>query len=95
MWHRVAVGDSSLVQGTEVSTRSPITRGAREDQLLEEGWIIPSSSMWSNLWRVMRNLSEARQRVRADTGGPVVVIWWHTLCLICRLAAYGCVNARN
>ena len=51
MRHWVAVGDCSLVQGMK-RLQSPgvylDTMCNGEDQLLEEGWIILSSSMWSN-----------------------------------------------
>lgn len=43
-----------------------------EDQLLDEGRIMPSSSIWSNSCRAIRSLSGVRRRVRADTGEPVV-----------------------
>ena len=39
-------------------------------QLLEEGWTIPDSNICSNSWRAMCRRSGARQRARADTGGP-------------------------
>ncbi len=45
-----------------------------DDQLLSEGRIIPSCSMWSNSCRAIFNHSGANLRVRAKTGGPVVMI---------------------
>ena len=50
-------------------------------QLLLEGQIIPYCSMWSNSCLAMRKDSGARRRVRAATAGPVVWMWWVTVCL--------------
>ena len=55
-----------------------------DDQLLDEGHMIPSSNMWLNSSRAMRRRSGARRRVRVDTGEPVVSMWWTKSCLIGR-----------
>ena len=40
------------------------------------------SNMCSNSRQAMRRRSSGeRQRAREDTGGPVVLMWWVTVCL--------------
>jgi len=71
------------------------TKCNEEDQLLAEGRIIPSSSMWSNSCRAICRRSGASRRVREDVGGPVVLMWGQTLCLMGQSAAQACVTPGN
>ena len=52
-----------------------------EDQLLDEGLMMPSCSMWSNSSLAMRRHSGGRRRALAVTEGPVVVMWCVMVCL--------------
>lgn len=67
------------------------TMWRREAQLLD-GYVV-TSNMWSNsccaIWRRFGNSCHAL----AETGGPVVVIWCVTLCLIDSLETFGSVGA--
>lgn len=66
-----------------------------DDQLLEEGRMIPSSIMWSNSRRAICRCSGDSRRALAETGGPVVVMWCVTLCLIASVEMLGWVMAGN
>ncbi len=86
VWDGVPIRDSYLVkprkspQGLQSPGVCLGTMCKADDQLLDEGRIIPSSSKWSNSCRAIRRRSGARRRVRADMGGPVVSMWWTTSC---------------
>ena len=56
-----------------------------DDQLLDEGCMIPSPNMWLNSSRAMRRRSGARQQLRADTGRPVVSMWWTDYIMLDRM----------
>ncbi len=50
-----------------------------DDQLLDEGHIIPSSNIWLDSSHAIQRYSGARRRVRDDTESSV---WWERVCLI-------------
>ncbi len=52
-------------------------------------------ALWSNSCRAIRNRSGARRQVHENTSGPVVLMWWDTLCLTGWSAAHACVTAGN
>ena len=52
-----------------------------EDQALDEGRTIPSFNICSNTILTTCRRSGARYLGRADTGGPVVWMWWVMLCV--------------
>ena len=88
MGNRVAVRDGDVIEGPVITTWAPVTGSFlghhvkwRCPLLLEDGWIMPNSNMCSNSRRAIRRRSGERQRAREDTGGPVVLMWWVTLCL--------------
>ena len=64
---------SSLLKMPDASRQSPVvffgTMWSGEDQLLAEGLIMPSCSMWSNSSLAMRRRSGGRWRALAVTGG--------------------------
>ena len=57
--------------------------------------MIPSWSMCSNSCLAARRWSGARRLGRAETGGPVVLMWWVTSCLIGVSGEQTCVRAGN
>ena len=66
-----------------------------DDQLLEDGRRIPSSNMWSNSRRAIWSHSGDRRHALAETGGPVVVTWCVTLCLMGSVVVLGRVTVEN
>ena len=58
--------------------------------MLEEGRIIPNSNMCSNSLRATWRRSGDKRRARAETSGPVVLIWCVTSCFGGVLVGCGC-----
>ena len=92
------MGNGVSVQGCDVVESVVVSQGRKspavffgtmwsgEDQLLDEGLMIPSCSMWSNSSLAMRRrsggrCSGGRRCALAVTGSQFVVIWCVTVCL--------------
>ena len=58
--------------------------------MLEEGRIIPNSNMCLNSLRATWRRSGDKRRARAETGGPVVLMWCVTSCFGGALVGCGC-----
>ena len=63
-----------------------------DNQLLADGRMMPKSSMCSNSCRAILTRSGLAHEW---TGGPVVVIWCVTSCLMEWLLLQGCITAGN
>ncbi len=95
------IRNSARVQSVVIPTWSPIPRSLfgdhveGEDQLLDEGRIMPDWSMSSNSWRATLSRSGVRRRAREEIGGPVVRMWCVTECFTGYSAICGSVTDRN
>ena len=60
--------------------------------MLEEDRIIPNSNMCAKSLRATWRRSGDKRRARAETGGPVVLMWCVTSCFGGALVGCGCVR---
>ena len=87
MWDWIAVGFGDVVQCSIVTAQMPISRlfttmQSGDDQLLDEGRMIPNSNICSNSCQAILSRSGASLRWHTLTGGPVMFIRCVMSCFI-------------
>ena len=87
MGNRVLVRNGDVVQGPIVPTGSPVNRFFflktmcnGEAQQLEDGQMMPRANIRSNSWQAILSRSGGSLRGQEATGGPLVGMWWVTVC---------------